>query len=63
MTVSIDGVPVAGRAIDDQRVEVAPRYELAAGVHLVEVQYDSTAGHDRLQVDWHLVPAGRFDDL
>ena len=63
VTVSIDGVPVAVRAIDDQRVEVAPRYELAAGVHLVEVQYDSTAGHDQLQVDWHLAPAGRFDDL
>ena len=63
VTVSIDGVPVAGRAIDDQRVEVAPRSELAAGVHLVEVQYDSTAGHGQLQVDWHLAPAGRFDDL
>jgi hypothetical protein len=32
-------------------------------VHLVEVQCDSTAGHDQLQVDWHLAPAGRFDDL
>jgi len=63
VTVSIDGVPVATRALGDQQLEVAPRYELAAGVHLVEVQYVSSAGHDQLQVDWHLAPAGRFDDL
>jgi murein DD-endopeptidase MepM/ murein hydrolase activator NlpD len=63
VTVSIDGVPVATRAVSDQQVEVAPRYELAAGVHLVEVQYVSIAGRDQLQVDWHLAPAGRFDDL
>jgi murein DD-endopeptidase MepM/ murein hydrolase activator NlpD len=63
VTVSIDGVRVAARAVGDRQVEVAPRYELAAGVHLVEVQYVSIAGHDRLQVDWHLAPAGRFDDL
>ena len=63
VTVSIDGVPVAARALGDEQIEVAPRYELAAGVHLVEVQYVSVAGHDQLQVDWHLAPAGRFDDL
>lgn len=63
VTVLVDGVPVAERALDDQQIEVAPRYELAAGVHLVEVEYVSISGHDRLQVDWHAAPARRFDDL
>jgi hypothetical protein len=64
VTVTIDGIPLAAHPGTGQPGDIAPRFEIAAGTHLVVVDYESAAGQDQLLVEWHLArPAARFDDL
>jgi murein DD-endopeptidase MepM/ murein hydrolase activator NlpD len=51
--VSIDGVPVVDRWVDLGRpIETLVSRRLGAGIHQVDVEYLSTAGHGLLKVGW-----------
>jgi len=51
--VSIDGKPVVNRWVDSGRpIETLVSRNLGAGIHRVDVDYLSTAGHGLLKVGW-----------
>lgn len=52
VTVSIDGEPVVERLDQGQPIEVILAKSLGAGIHQVDVEYLSTAGHGVLKVGW-----------
>jgi murein DD-endopeptidase MepM/ murein hydrolase activator NlpD len=56
--VSIDGVPVVDRWSDSGRsIDTLVARNLNAGIHQVDVKYQSTAGHGVLKVSWGLQPS------
>jgi murein DD-endopeptidase MepM/ murein hydrolase activator NlpD len=57
VVVSIDGVPLLNQSVDGGRpIETVATRNLGVGIHQVDVQYQSTAGHGVLKVGWSLPP-------